>query len=312
MLRYVGRRLLYTLPILFGVSVLCFSLVHIAPGKPIDVLIPEGASRELVAQLEASYGLDKPLAVQYFYWLANVLQGDLGRSITTRRPVVDEVIPAVANSLRIALLAIFASFSLGVSLGALSGIRIRSVIDRLLTGLSVVGISIPPYWLGMLLTVAFAVNLQWLPASGMAASPGLLDNLPHMILPALALCVVPAGIIARSTRAAVAEVASQEFVQALHAKGLPKRRIHHHIAKNVAPGLTAVMGLQFAQLLGGSILVETVFSWPGAGFLLNTAIFSRDLPVLQGTILVLALFFVLMNLLVDLLQMLADPRVRRS
>lgn len=310
MLRYFIHRLLYTVPILLGVSIVCFALVHIAPGSPVDALTPDGASPELVAEIEAAYGLDKPVPVQYVYWLSHALRGDLGKSITTQRPVLDEVLPAMANSLRIALAAIALSLALGCAIGALSGARLDSRLDRLLTGVSVTGISVPPYWLGMLLAVIFAVNLRWLPASGMGE--GGWDDVRYMILPAVTLCIVPAGIIARSTRAAVGEAIKQEYVQALYAKGLPRRRVCLHVAKNVAPALMAVMGLQFAQLLGGSILVESVFSWPGTGFLLNTAIFTRDLPVLQGTILVLAIFFILTNLLVDLLQTLADPRIRRA
>ncbi|MBO9357839.1 ABC transporter permease subunit [Bordetella petrii] len=311
MLRYIVQRLLYTVPILLGVSIVCFALVHLAPGSPIDALTPDGATPEVVAQIEAAYGLDKPIPVQYLYWLSHAVRGDLGNSITTQRPVLDEVLPAMANSLRIAVAAIALSLVLGCAIGALSGTRLNSRLDRLLTGVSVTGISVPPYWLGMLLAVIFAVNLRWLPASGMGDGTGW-ESIRFMILPALTLSIVPAGIIARSTRAAVAEAVKQDFVQALYAKGLPVSRVYLHVAKNVAPALMAVMGLQFAQLLGGSILVESVFSWPGTGFLLNTAIFTRDLPVLQGTILVLALFFILTNLVVDLLQTLADPRIRRA
>jgi peptide/nickel transport system permease protein len=310
-IRYFVRRLLLTLPILFGVSLVCFALVHIAPGSPIDSLLPDGASAEQVQEVKQAYGLDRPLPVQYLYWVGHVLTGDLGQSITTQRPVLAEIIPAIGNSLLLAVVAIALSFVLGCSMGAIGGMRVNSAADRVLTSLSIAGISVPPYWLGMLLVIVFAVTLQWFPVSGMETSAGLSGLMMSMVLPAVALCVVPAGIIARSTRAAVAEVAKQEFVQTLRAVGLPRSRIHYHVAKNVAPGLLAVMGLQFAQLLGGSILVETVFSWPGAGLLLSTAIFTRDLPVLQGSILVLALFFVLSNLVVDMLQMAIDPRVRR-
>jgi peptide/nickel transport system permease protein len=312
MLRYFLHRLLQTLPIIFGVSVVCFILVHIAPGDPIDSLLPEGATPELVQEVKTAYGLDKPLPAQYLYWLGNVLQGDLGHSISTQRPVMEEIAPAVKHSMQIALLAIVLSFSIGALIGAIGGRRINSGLDRVLTSVSVAGISVPPYWLGMLLVVFFAVSLQWLPASGAADGAPWDQQLKHMLLPALALSIVPMGVIARSTRAAVAEVSKHDFVSTLIAKGLPTRKVNAHIAKNVAPSLIAVMGLQFAQLLGGSILVETVFSWPGAGFLLNNAIFTRDLPVLQGTILVLAMFFVVTNLLVDMLQMALDPRIRRQ
>lgn len=312
MLRYFLQRLVQTLPIIFGVSVVCFVLVHLAPGDPIDSLLPEGATPELVEEVKVAYGLDKSLPTQYMYWLTNVLRGDLGHSISTQRPVLEEIVPAVKHSMQIAVLAIFLSFTIGSLIGAVGGRRINSWTDRVLTSVSVAGISVPPYWLGMLLVVFFAVNLQWLPASGAAMGGAWHEQFRHMLLPALALSVVPMGVIARSTRAAVAEISKHDFVLTLIAKGLPAWKVNVHIAKNIAPALIAVMGLQFAQLLGGSILVETVFSWPGAGFLLNNAIFTQDLPVLQGTILVLALFFVFTNLLVDLLQMVLDPRIRRQ
>lgn len=311
MLNIVLRRILLSIPTFFGVSVLCFALMHIAPGEAIDSLLPEGATPELVQSLRSSYGLDRPIYVQYGYWFAKAIRGDLGSSIATQRPVASEIVPAAVNSLKIALGGMLISLIVGCAVGAFAGLKDGSLVDRALTATSIVGISVPTYWFAMLLVVLFAVNLQWLPASGMSASPGLASQLSHMTLPALALCIVPAGIIARTTRAAVADIARQEFVQALRGHGLPPRTVHLHIAKNAAPRMLAVGGLQFAQMLGGSILVETVFAWPGTGLLLNNAIFSRDLPLIQGIVLVLALIFVLVNLLVDLLQIVFDPRMRR-
>ncbi len=317
MLRYLLKRLLYSLPIALGVSLLCFALVHLAPGDPISSILPENATPELIAQVKAAYGFDKPLPVQFVIWLGNVLTGDLGMSIVTRRPVLSELGPAIFNSLVLAGVAILLALIVGTTLGAIAGKTKNRYIDRFVTGVSITGVSLPHYWLGMVLIVVFSVELNWLPASGMGSKGSTefhisVDSLLHMILPAITLSVIPTGIIARSVRASVSEVMKQEFIQALYAKGLGHRQILVHVAKNAAPTIMAIMGLQFAQLMGGSILVETVFAWPGTGFLLNTAIFTRDLPILQGTILVLSMFFVAMNLVVDMFQMLVDPRVKRS
>lgn len=317
MLIYFLRRVLYTVPIALGVSIVCFALIHLAPGDPLSSVMPEGASPQVMAELKATYGFDRPLPVQYLTWLGRVLTGDFGYSIMTRRPVLGEVGPAVVNTLILAVAAVFIGFAVGLLLGLIAGYSAGSVLDRVVTSLAVTGVSVPHYWLGMVLIVIFAVNLNLLPAMGMGASGSAAfaldwESLRHLILPAIALSVIPAGIIARSVRGTVAEVRKQDFVQTLYAKGLPPRRIFVHVVKNAAPTVLAIMGLQLAQLLGGSILVETVFSWPGTGFLLNTAIFTRDLPVLQGTILVLAMFFVFINLIVDLIQSAFDPRIKRA
>lgn len=314
---YILRRLLYTVPIIIGVTIVCFSFIHLAPGDPISAVLPENASTELMEEIKAAYGLDKPLPIQYLKWLMHVAGGDFGTSIMTRRSVVSEVLPAVGKTALLAITAITISFALGITLGLLAGFSDRRVTDRSITAFAVVGISVPHYWLGMVLVVIFAVQFQALPATGMGpAGTHVWDfgwkDLSHLVLPALTLAMIPTGVLARSVRAMVAEVRRQEFVQTLKGKGLRRPRIFLHIIKNAAPPILAIMGLQFAQLLGGSILVETVFAWPGTGFLLNAAIATRDLPLLQGTVIVLATFFVLTNLAVDILQTAIDPRVRRT
>jgi peptide/nickel transport system permease protein len=314
---YILRRLLYTIPIIIGVSLVCFSFIHLAPGDPISAVLPENASAEVVAQIKAAYGFDKPLPIQYLKWFSNVLRGDFGLSIMTRRPVLSEVGPAVAHTALLAVSATLLSFVLGTSLGLVAGMTTRRVTDRSVTAFSVFGISLPHYWLGMVMVVIFAVKLRVLPATGIGPAGADLtqfgiEDLKHLLLPAITLAMIPTGIIARSVRATVAEVRRQDFVQTLKGKGLRRPRIFLHVIKNAAPPAIAIMGLQFAQLLGGSILVETVFSWPGTGFLLNAAISTRDLPLLQGTVIVLAIFFVLTNVAVDIVQTLIDPRVRRT
>jgi peptide/nickel transport system permease protein len=321
MFAYFLRRLLYTLPIALGVTLLSFLLVYIAPGDPLNAIAPADAPAEVVNALKTAYGLDKPLPVQYGLWLKRALQGDLGVSIASGRTVRSEVMAAVKNTLLLAAFAAFLGMLGGVLLGAIAGNRIGSWADRLASGFSVLGVSVPHYWLGLVLTIIFSVWLDWLPAMG--AGPGSSADggngwtwdwvhFRHLILPGVTLCVIPMGIVTRTVRALVAETLQHEFVTALWARGLGPVAVFKHVAKNTLPTILAVSGLQLGYLMGGSILVETVFAWPGTGFLLNTAIFQRDIPLLQGTILVLCMFFVALNLLVDVLQPLIDPRMRRN
>ena len=316
MLLYILKRLIYTVPIALGVSVICFALVHIGPGDPLSSLLPEDAPQEVVDRLKAEYGLDKPLILQYVIWLGKALTGDFGISIVTSRPVLGEVLPALVNSLILAVGGSIVGFAVGVILGGLAGFFHGRPADRVFTGMAITGVSVPHYWLAIVLVIIFSVELMWLPSLGMNMSGSTAftfsaENFRHMVLPVIALSVIPAGIVTRTVRGAVAELLNQEFVEALRAKGMSERSIVRHVAKNAAPQVLAVMGLQLGYLLGGSILIETVFAWPGTGLLLNNAIFSRDIPLLQGTILVLALIFVAMNLLVDVAQATLDPRIKR-
>jgi peptide/nickel transport system permease protein len=314
---YLLKRLLYTVPIALGVTLFSFILVYIAPGDPLNAIAPPDAPVEVIEALKTAYGLDRPMPMRYGLWVARALHGDLGASIATGRSVASEVGRAVSNTLVLAGVAALVGVVIGCLLGALAGYNAGGVIDRVATALSVVGVSVPHYWLGLVLTIVFSVKLGWLPAVG--AGPGGSSewawdfaHLRYLILPAATLCVIPLGIITRTVRALVSETLNQEFVIALRARGLDSRSVFMHVAKNAAPTVLAVAGLQIGYLMGGSILVETVFAWPGTGFLLNTAIFQRDIPLLQGTILVLCLFFVALNLLVDLVQPLIDPRMGRA
>lgn len=317
MLAYSLKRLLHVIPVAIGVSIVCFLLIHIAPGDPLAAILPSDASAEQQAQMRNFYGFDRPLVIQYGLWGWRALQGDLGNSIATGRPVVGEIADAAVNSLILAVAATLIGFTLGASLGFLAGVFRGTWIDRVASGFAMIGVSIPHYWLGMVLVIAFSVKLGWLPAMG--GGPGGSDGrsfdwdyIRYLILPAITMSVIPMGIIARTVRSLVADILLQDFTQALIAKGLMTQQIMRHVIRNVAPTAISVMGLQLGYLLGGSILIETVFSWPGTGFLMNGAIFTRDLPVLQGTILVLAMFFVFVNLIVDVLQSAIDPRIQRS
>jgi peptide/nickel transport system permease protein len=314
MLKFLLKRILYVIPVAFGVSVICFLLVHLAPGDPLVSILPPDASAQLQAEMRTIYGFDRPLPVQFGLWLSRALQGDLGTSIATGRSVIEEVSRAVGNTVMLAMLAAIIGFVFGLLFGFLAGYFRDTWIDRAVTTIAITGVSMPHYWLGMVLVIIFSVQLGWLPAVGAGPGGWAWDwvHLQHMILPAVTMSVIPMGLVTRTVRALVGDLLSHEFVTALRAKGLTNRRVFVHVAKNAAPTAIAVIGLQFGYLLGGSILIETVFSWPGTGFLLNAAIFQRDLPLLQGTILVLALFFVVLNLVVDVLQAAIDPRIKRG
>lgn len=313
MLGYILKRLLYAVPVTLAVSVICFSLVQLAPGDPLTVVLPADASQAIVDQTRARYGLDKPLPVQYLLWLGNVLRGDLGTSIATGRPVASEIGHAIGYTLSVAVLACLLALAVGLALGLVAGYRMGSPVDKIASATAISGVSVPHYWLGIVLVAFFSVKLGWFPAMGAGRSgQSLGDALSFMILPVLTMAAMPAGIITRSVRALVAEKLGQEFVTALRAKGLTRPQIFAHVVKNAAPTALAVIGVQMGYLMAGSILVETVFAWPGTGLLLNNAILTRDIPLLQGTILVLALIFVVLNLIVDILQPLFDPRIQRT
>jgi peptide/nickel transport system permease protein len=315
---YALRRILFAIPIALGVSVICFALVYLAPGDPVQSLLPPEATEEDVAQIKRLYGLDKPLPVQYLLWLQRAVTGDLGVSIQTDRPVLLEVTSALSNTIVISAGAVLLAFSLAFVLGTIAAYHIGRPTDRAVTMAAVVGVSIPNYWLGIVLVIIFAVNLGVLPATGMGSkgstSFNLLDweQVKYAILPVLTMTLVPLGIIMRTTRSAVAEALNQDFIEMLRAKGLGPLPVLRHAIRNAMPQVLTVMGLQFGYLVGGSILIETIFTWPGTGFLMSKAIMTRDVPLLQGTILILALNFVFINLVVDLVQTAVDPRIKRT
>ena len=314
MLQFTARRLAYIFPIAIGVTLICFILTYLAPGDPISTIIPDNTPPEIAAQIRAAYGFDKPLPMQYLIWLGRVLTGDLGMSLTTRRTVLSEIIPACINTFKLAGGAILLSCVIGVLLGTLAAYRQGKLSDRAISSVGIALMSVPQYWLGTSFVIIFAVQLGMLPATGMGnpSADNFAKEMSYMILPMITLAVTHIGVISRSVRSTVGEILQQDFVEALYAKGLTPFRVFLHVAKNAAPPILAIIGLQVANLLGGSILVETVFAWPGTGSLLNSAIFMRDLPLLQGTILVLAMFFVFTNLTVDVLQMALDPRMKSA
>ena len=310
MLEFIARRSLQAIPVLFGVSVAVFLLVNMMPGSAIDVLLPPEATQELVDQVKRIYGLDRPIWQRYFSWLLLLLSGDLGTSVFSAKAIGPDLFDALKNTLQLAVLSAAVGFSSGTLLGFFAATSSSRAVDKVLSIFAIIGVSIPHYWLGIVLVVVFSVLLNWLPAQGMG-EPGLplsWEQIQHLILPVMTLSLIPMGIIARLVRATVLEVLSRDLVPSLDARGLHRPTVLRHVAKNAAPAILALMGLQFGYLLGGSILIETVFNWPGVGNLLNLAIFRRDIPVIQATIITLALI----NLAVDILQAVIDARMRRT
>src|SRR5258708_8997033 len=314
MAQFIVLRLLHTILILFGVSVVAFGLIHLIPGNPLDILLPPEAPKEVVERLKVEFGFDKPLYIQYFTWLGRVVHGNLGPSVFTGLQVTGELLNALGNTFVLAVPAALVGFSLGTTFGTLAAFNHGRVLDKVFSVVAILGLSMPHYWLGIALVIIFAVLNPLLPAAGMGSGGGIptsWDELRYLILPVITLSMIPMGVIGRIVRSTVLEILSQEFPTALQAKGLRRRRIVLHVLKNAAPPAFPSLALQLRFLLGGSILIETVFNWPGSGQFMNLAIFRRAIPVLQGTLLVLATFFLIINLLVDVLQAVIDPRIRR-
>jgi peptide/nickel transport system permease protein len=312
--RYLARRLLLLLPVLAGVSIVIFMVLHLSPGDPVEIMLGAQATQEDRARLRADLGLDQPLHVQYVRWLGHVIRGDLGRSLWMKRPVLAEVLLRFKATLILTGTALLLSTTIGIALGVASATRPNSLLDRLSAMASLFGASMPSFWLGIVLMVVFALQLGWLPASGMYApydGGGLGDLLAHLLLPAVTLAAASVTIIARLTRATMLETLGQDYIRTARAKGVVERAVvlRHGLGNALIPIVT-VVGVQAGYLLGGAVLTETVFAWPGVGTLMVQGILARDVPLVQGCVLVVALTFVLVNLAVDLLYAWFDPRIR--
>ncbi len=307
MLTIVYRRLLALVPVLFGVSLLVFSLTAVSLGDPARAAMGQRGDPEVVKQIRAEYALDRPLWVQYTSWMARLLQGNLGRSYHQQRPVSEIIGERFPATLRLALAATLIAVVLGLGAGALAALRPGSWLDQLLMAAAVLGISTPVFWLGLMLSLLFAVWLGWLPVSGYG--DGSISNL---VLPAFTLGALHTGTIARMTRSSLLEVIRHEYIQTARAKGLGEFRVlSKHALRNALIPVVTVMGIGLADLLVGAPLTETVFAWPGLGRMLVAAVGQRDLPVVMGAVLVFAVIYVAGNLLVDLAYLVIDPRVRR-
>jgi peptide/nickel transport system permease protein len=312
--RYLLRRLLHLGPVLLGVSLIVFLVLHLTPGDPAEVMLGSQATQEDLSRLRAQLGLDRPLHIQYLHWIGRVLQGDLGRSLWMKRPVLAEVMERFKATLLLTASALLLSTVGGIALGIGAATRANSLLDRLSTVASLFGASMPVFWLGILLMVIFSLWLGWLPASGMFApygGGGPRDLLAHLVLPAFTLAAASVTIIARLTRSAMLDVLGQDYVRTARAKGVTEWTVVvRHALKNALIPIVTVVGVQAGYLLGGAVLTETVFAWPGVGTLVVQGILARDVPLVQGSVLVVAFTFVLVNLAVDVLYAYLDPRIR--
>ena len=307
MLKYIGKRLLFLILVLLGVSFIVFTLLYISPGDPAKIMLGEAATEEACEALREQLGLNDPFFVRYFNYIKDiVVHQDLGISYSTRGPVLDQLLAAFPNTVRLAASAIVIAVVVGVSLGIISAVKQNSVIDNLVMVFALLGTSIPIFWLGIMMIVLFSVKLGLLPPSGYG-------TWQQMIMPAIALGLQSTAMIARMTRSSMLEVIRQDYVKTARAKGQREFVvIMRHVFRNALIPIITVVGLQFGQLLGGAMLTEMVFSIPGLGRLIIDAITERDYPVVQGGVLLVAACFSLVNLVVDLLYAVADPKIARS
>lgn len=307
MLTYVLERIFGLIPVLLGVSVLVFTLTWLAPGDPVVALVGEsaqGISREALEDLRRSYGLDRPLPVQYWDYLSGALRGDLGRSVRSGLPVAQEIGMRFPATLRLTLAGMAVAVTLGISLGLLAAVYRRTVIDYVAVVLALIGVSVPVFWSGLILMIIFALELGWLPASGSG-------SWQHLVMPAFAIGFASSAFIARITRSSMIEILRNDYVRTARAKGVVSWRVNvRHAFRNALLPVVTVVGLQFGSLLGGAVLTETVFAYPGVGRMLVDAIRARDLPLIQGTVLFVSVVFVLINLVVDVSYAALNPKIR--
>ncbi|MDP8949447.1 MAG: ABC transporter permease [Actinomycetota bacterium] len=332
MVEFIGRRILQIIPVLFGVSIIVFLMVRAIPGDPAQIILGQTATQEQVEQLRAQMGLDKPVVVQYGLFLRDAVTGDLGDSIVTGRPVTTELLVRFPATLELTAFAMLVAVVVGVPVGVISAVKQYSILDKITSVFALAGISMPIFWLAMVLVVIFTVNLGLLPfpgrlSSGVSVSAftglvlvdslltgnfaGFWNGLKHLILPAAALGTIPMAIIMRMTRSSMLEVMGEDYVRTARAKGVvPWRVIFKHALRNAMLPTVTVIGLQVGLLMGGAIITETIFSWPGVGQIAFESVNRRDYAMIQGVVLYGATLFVLVNLLVDILYAVLDPRVR--
>ena len=313
--RYILFRAAASVPVLLGITIIVFVILSLIPGDPATAILGSYATPENVARLNVQLGLDRPLVQRYFIWLGNLLQGDLGRSFSLNRPVIDEILERFNATLILSGLAFVMCSVLGILAGVISATRQYGLADKLITFSVLVGISVPSFFLGMMMILYFAVNLRWVPASGMYALYGggdLPDLLHHLVMPATALAVVATGVVARMSRSAMLEVLRLDFIRTARAKGVRERRvITRHALRYAIVSILPVLGLQAGFVLSGAVYIEIVFQWPGIGRMLVDAILTRDIMLVQGGVLFVAACYVLFNIIVDLAQLWLDPRLGR-
>ena len=312
MAHYLLKRFLSIIPVLLGITIITFTAIHLAPGDPIRVRMGQRYDPAIAEQLKVELGLDKPLVVQYLVFLKDLARGDLGFSYIKGRPVTQLLGDKFGNTLYLSFSAMIIAIILGMLAGIIAAIRPQSFLDYLVMILAVAGVSIPVFWLGLMLQLVFGSYLHWLPVSGMSEyGANAWENFKHLILPAVTLATVPMAIIARITRSSMLEVMGQDYIRTARAKGLGTRVvIFRHALKNALIPIITVIGNMFALLLTGAVLTETVFSWPGLGRAMVDAIAQRDFPIILGSVTLFAITFVMVNLIVDIIYAWVDPRIR--
>jgi len=305
LIKYILRRIVLLIPVIVGVTFIVFTLMYITPGDPVRIILGESASEDAVEQLRSEMGLDKPFLVQYGNYLKDlVIHQDIGNSYVTKRPVLTEILDCFPSTFKLAALSMLFAILLGIPIGIISAIKQYSVFDTVSMIFALIGISMPVFWLGLLLILLFSVQLHWLPASGFS-------SLKYMILPALSLGAQSVAVITRMTRSSMLEVVRQDYIRTVRAKGQKEGIVvlKHALGNALIPIIT-IVGLQFGGLLGGAVLTESIFSIPGVGRLMVDSIKMRDFPVVQGGVLFIAIAFSIVNLLVDLLYAYVDPRIK--
>lgn len=314
MLRFFLTRLASLIPVLFGISLLTFLIVHLVPGDPVAAMMGLQASEATIEVLRDKYGLNRPLYEQYVLWIGNVLQGDMGRSIQARQPVSYLILQALWPTAQLTVAAVLLSLLIAIPAGIGSATRKNTVLDYVATFSALGGISLPSFWIGILLILGFSVHLSLLPSSGSAPllrEPG--QAVLHLVLPTITLGTALAAATMRMTRASMLETLAQDYVRTATAKGLSRNRvIYKHALRNAVMPVVTLLGIQIGQLLGGVVVTETVFAYPGLGKLTVDAIFARDYPIVQGAVLTMALLFVLINLATDVIYTFLDPRIKFS
>jgi peptide/nickel transport system permease protein len=304
MLNYVIKRLLSTVPVLIGISLLLFFMLRMLPGDPAQVLAGQMATPEEIETIRTQLGLDRPIYVQYASFLSRLVRFDLGRSARTQNPVTEEIWARLPNTMLLAVVAITLACLFGIPAGIISAVRPYTWTDYLVTSSALFGISMPVFWLGLMLVIVFSIILKWLPAGGTG-------SWQHVVLPSITLAAFVVAFIARMTRSTMMEVLSQDYTTTARSKGLKEQVVViKHAFRNALIPIITVVGLQFGLLLGGAVLTEMVFAWPGLGRLIVDSILARDYPVIQGAILVFALLYILVNLVVDVMYAFVDPRIR--
>lgn len=311
MIKYAAKKLLFSLPVLLGVSLLVFLIMHLTPGDPAAVILGPDADPASIQVLRQRLGLDQPLPVQYMRFLGRLVTGDLGVSIRSNQPVASELGSRFPYTVELAVVSLIVSVVLGISAGIIAAVKKGSIGDTLTMITALVGVSAPSFWIGLMLMLLFSYYFRWLPASGRGGPLWTVDGWRHIILPAVALGLGSAATIARMTRSSLLEVLNQDYIRTARAKGLAQRVVvfRHALSNAMIPVIT-IVGLRLGFLLGGSVIIEQVFAWPGIGTQVVTAIGNRDFPIVQAAVLLIALTFVLINLVVDLLYGLFDPRIR--